>query len=452
MTSTSAFMIGGTASGSGKTTLTIGIMAALKARGLRVQPFKCGPDFIDPTLHRMVTGQISSNLDLRMCGKSFCQKIFNKRLNTSDVAVVEGVMGLFDGGIASSAALANELNLPVILVVDASSAAESVAAVVKGFESYQSEITLTGVIFNRVGSARHRELIEEGMAGKCHARILGFFPPDVRFTIPDRHLGLYMGDENPLDQNQLSELIDSIEKHIDLDLLLSLSKRKTCSSQEAIRAAVSTKGKVRLAVARDRAFCFYYEDNLEILRDAGAELHFFSPIFDTKLPPDCKGIYLGGGYPELHAKELSKNKSMLTAVYAFGKSGGFIVGECGGFMYLCDQLNTIEDNSYGMSGIFPFTIQMKPHLSRLGYRKPSLTGDCPLGRNGQSLHGHEFHYSEISDLPEGVPTVYQLESGKTEGYSCENVIGGYIHHHFARSVENVKGFIEQLQKSDIKTE
>jgi cobyrinic acid a,c-diamide synthase len=451
MTLPSAFLIGGTASGSGKTTLTLGIMAALKARGLLVQPYKCGPDFIDPSLHRMVTGEISSNLDLRMCGERFCRDTFHRRFTGKDVAVVEGVMGLFDGGPASSAALARELNLPVILVVDARSAAESVAAVVKGFELYSADVEIAGVIFNRVGTARHRELIESGMAGACGSKILGFFPRDIRFEIPDRHLGLHMGEEKPLDDEQLGQLVNAVEKHLDLDLLLEISSRSQPVEAKALFVPPKKTEKVRLAVARDKAFCFYYEDNLEILAAAGIEPVFFSPVSDSTLPIGCKGIYFGGGYPELHAAELSSNHTMLQAVRDFGDSGGIIYGECGGFMYLCDQIQTIDQQSHDMSGLFPFKVRMKPRLSRLGYRKPTLKEDCFLGKKEQHLHGHEFHYSELVDIPPTVRTLYQINNNTQEGYTYKNVIGGYIHLHFARNEANIPSFIHHLGQSNLIT-
>jgi cobyrinic acid a,c-diamide synthase len=451
MTPSSAFLIGGTASGSGKTTLTLGIMAALKARGLLVQPYKCGPDFIDPSLHKMVTGEISSNLDLRMCGEQFCRDTFQRRFTGKDVAVVEGVMGLFDGGIASSAALARELSLPVILVVDARSAAESVAAVVKGFEVYSAEVEIGGVIFNRVGTARHRELIENGMAGICSSEILGFFPRDIRFEIPDRHLGLYMGEERPLDNDQLDQLVNAIEKHINLGRLLEISLRPQTAETKSSLVPHKKPEKIRLAVARDKAFCFYYEDNLELLAGSGTELVFFSPLSDRALPTACKGIYFGGGYPELHAAELSSNHKMLKAVREFGLSGGYIYGECGGFMYLCDQLQSIDQQSHKMTGLFPFTVRMKQRLSRLGYRRPKLKGDCFLGEKSQHLHGHEFHYSELVDLPLNVCTLYQVNGETMEGYTSENVIGSYIHLHFARSEENIQLFIKHLEQSNVIT-
>jgi cobyrinic acid a,c-diamide synthase len=452
MNTPSAFLIGGTASGSGKTTLTLGIMAAFKARGLQVQPFKCGPDFIDPSLHRMVTTEISSNLDLRMCGATFCKDTFQRRFTGKDLAVVEGVMGLFDGGLASSAALAKELGLPVILVIDVRSAAESVAAVLKGFEGYDPDLKIAGVIFNRVGSVRHRELIERGVEGHCTSKIIGFFPRDIRFEIPDRHLGLHMGEEHPLDAQQVSQLVEAVETHLDLDLLLSLCRHQ-CPPQAVISIKPEKHGvkKVRIAVARDKAFCFYYEDNLELFAEAGIEPVFFSPIKDSDLPPDCKGIYLGGGYPELHAAALSNNSSMRCALREFATKGGIVLGECGGFMYLCDEIEDLDGEHFSMTGIFPFHISMKPRLSRLGYRSPTLQQDCILGARGEKLHGHEFHYSEISDIPEEASRLYQLANNRMEGYTVGNVIGSYIHLHFGQSMAALHSLSTHLNTSGIST-
>ncbi len=454
MSNPSAFLIGGTASGSGKTTITLGLMAAFKARGLTVQPFKCGPDFIDPSLHRMVTDEISSNLDLRMCGRKFCRDIFTKRFAGKNLAVVEGVMGLFDGGEASSASLAKVMELPVILVIDARSAAESVAAALKGFELYDPDVHIVGVIFNRVGSPRHRELIERGVAGHCQAKILGFFPRDIRFEIPDRHLGLHMGEEKPLNSEQIGQLVDAVEEHIDLDMMLQLSRCATVLPPPSVATqAYQNPGKERisLAVARDRAFCFYYQDNLEMLSAAGIEPVFFSPLSDNHLPKGCKGIYLGGGYPELFADQLSSNGSMLADIRTFAEKGGSIVGECGGFMYLCEEIETLEGVSRLMTGIFPLQIRMKSRLSRLGYRRPQLLHDCFFGSRGGELHGHEFHYSEIKDCKTQGNSLYTLPDGRAEGYYHLNVLGSYIHLHFGRSAEAIHSFYCHLQDSDVLT-
>ena len=445
-----AFLIGGTTSGSGKTTITMGILAALSARGLAVQPFKCGPDFIDPTLHRMVTGRISSNLDLRMCGPEFCRNIFQQRLSGQGdgvVAVVEGVMGLFDGGHSSSAALAAALDLPVVLVIDARSAAESVAAVLKGFEVYDPQVQIKGVIFNRVGSERHVEMIRGAVEQSCQARILGFFPRDSRFEIPDRHLGLHMGEESPLDGDQLAGLIAAVEQHIDLDALLSLGTSRV-AAQPSPPPLPKERG-LRLAVARDLPFCFYYEDNLTILERAGFELLMFSPLHDQRLPEGMDALYLGGGYPELHAPALSRNVAMRAAIAAWAGSGGVIHAECGGFMYLCEELIDLEGKAHAMAGVFPATVRMQDRLSRLGYRRPRLLSNCLWGKKGDILYGHEFHYSVIERMDPEVETIYQLEDGRTEGFKVGNAVGGYIHLHFGQTEQNVIAFydyIMQLQK------
>ncbi|MEK6202093.1 MAG: cobyrinate a,c-diamide synthase, partial [Desulfobulbaceae bacterium] len=429
------FLIGGTTSGSGKTTITLGILAALKARGLAVQPFKCGPDFIDPTLHRMVTERISSNLDLRMCGEKFCLNTFNNRLHGHDVGVVEGVMGLFDGGRSSSAALATLLGLPVVLVIDARSAAESVAAVLKGFELYDPAVQIKGVIFNRVGSERHIDLIRGAVQHSCQAKILGFFPRDTRFEIPDRHLGLHMVEESPLDGEQLAGLVAAVEKHIDLDSLLSLG-----SSTVSTPAPTSPRSKgrrLKLAVARDLPFCFYYEDNLAILEKAGFELLMFSPLHDQRLPEDMDALYLGGGYPELHAAPLSQNAAMRASIAQWAEGGGVVHAECGGFMYLCEELIDLDGKAHAMAGVFPATVRMQSRLSRLGYRQPRLAMDCLWGKKGEALHGHEFHYSVIERMGSDVETLYQLEDGRSEGFKVGNTVGGYIHLHFGQSEKNV---------------
>jgi cobyrinic acid a,c-diamide synthase len=443
------FLIGGTTSGSGKTTITLGILAALAARGLAVQPFKCGPDFIDPSLHRMVTGRISSNLDLRMCGEDFCRNTFNQRLSGQDgsvVGVVEGVMGLFDGNLSSSAALATALALPVVLVIDSRSAAESVAAVLKGFELYDPSVQIKGVIFNRVGSERHIELIRGAVEKSCQARILGFFPRDSRFEIPDRHLGLHMGEESPLDGIQLAGLVAAIEKHIDLDTLLSLGTSRVTNQVDSPLKLRATS--LKLAVARDLPFCFYYEDNLAILEKAGFELLMFSPLHDQRLPEGMDALYLGGGYPELYASALSRNVTMRTAIADWAKDGGVVHAECGGFMYLCEELIDLDGKAHAMAGVFPATVRMQSRLSRLGYRQPRLAMDCLWGKKGEALHGHEFHYSVIERMGPDVETIYQLEDGRTEGFKVGNAVGGYIHLHFGQTERNVDAFynyVKQIQ-------
>jgi len=442
-----SFLIGGTQSGSGKTTISLGIMAALKKRGYRIQPFKCGPDFIDPTLHEVVTGRVSRNLDLRMCGSAWCKDTFVREIYNSDVGIVEGVMGLFDGGLASSGSLAATLSIPVVLVVDVRSAAESIGAVVKGFETFNPDIDVAGVIFNQVGSKKHEQLINQSVTNYCRSRILGFLPRESMFSIPDRHLGLFMGDESPLKDEKLELLIETIESCIDLDCLLTYkSSLKIDSRKNEDRSDV--KGRtLRLGIAQDKAFCFYYQDNIDLLEQNGFEIHFFSPLADTALPPNLDMLYFGGGYPELYSEQLSSNKTMIEDIRKYVHNGGRIYAECGGFMYLGEKLIDQQGQSHSVVGIFPMITQMRNRLSRLGYREATLMKDCLLGQKGEQLYGHEFHYSEIIEMSSEVERIYRLQDGSYEGYRVKNVMGGYLHLHFGRSLRNIQYLYKMISES-----
>jgi len=440
-----ALLIAGTHSGCGKTTVTLGIMAALARRGLMVQPFKCGPDFIDPSLHQMVTGQISRNLDVRMCGAPFVRRTFTNHCPADGCAVVEGVMGLFDGGEGSAATLARTLDLPVILVIDIRSAAESVAAVVHGFASLDPGLKLAGVICNRVGSDKHRDLVATAIAAHCAVPVIGFLPRREEVSIPSRHLGLHMGEEHPLAGEGLGQLAQLVEQHLDLDLLLQLAGQRQALIADPV-AAVPTPPtavgpRVRIGVARDAAFCFYYEDNLDLLRAAGADLVFFSPLADRQLPPALDGLYLGGGYPELHCRQLSANRSMIDHINALAEAGRPVYGECGGFMYLCRAIVDLDGQAFPMVGLYPFQSRMQPRLRRLGYRRPVLLDDTFLGPAGTVLHGHEFHYSSVDDRDPAIETVFRLDDGRPEGFRHHHTLAGYVHLHWGRTPEAASRFV-----------
>ncbi|WP_419174773.1 cobyrinate a,c-diamide synthase [Desulfosediminicola sp.] len=443
----SEFLIGATKSGSGKTLITLGILAALAKRGIDVQPFKCGPDFIDPTLHQLVVPRPSINLDLQMMGEEGCRNSHHFYAADAEAVVVEGVMGLFDGGLASSAALAKSLDIPVLLIVDVRSAAESVAAVVKGFETYSPDTRLLGVICNRVGSSRHRQLIEDAISASCQTPILGFFPRDVDFEMPSRHLGLYMGHEIDQDQRRMEKLIQTVEESIDLDKLLELSLKKNPITPDlrADDSQVQQNTKPRLAVARDEAFCFYYPENIRIFEECGFEIVNFSPLHDNALPDDIAGIYLGGGYPELYAQQLSANISMRNIIRKWADDGKFIYGECGGFMYMTDDIVDHDGRLHEMAGIFPVSVAMKKRLSRLGYRSPELVTDCLLGDGGEQFFGHEFHYSDIVNRADELEFLYTLADGRKEGCKRAQAYGSYIHLHFARNVKSIKKLLEELE-------
>ena len=437
-----ALLVAGTHSGCGKTTLTLGIMAALRQRGLTVQPFKCGPDFIDPSLHLLVTGRASRNLDIRMCGPDWVRQCLARHhIDSQSIAVLEGVMGLFDGGSGSAAELAALLNLPVLLVLDVRSMAESAAAVLRGFETLDPRVRLAGVIFNQVGSAKHLQLVSEAVRRHCRAEIIGWLPRESGISLPSRHLGLHMGAEVELNRQRLISLI---EEHLDLDRLIQLAgEAQPCPAPPAA-PLMEPVGKVRLGVAWDEAFCFYYQDNLDLLAAAGAELLRFSPLRDKSLPERLDGLYFGGGYPELHAAQLAANESLRAQVLAFSRAGRPVYAECGGFMYLCEVIADSDGGRHEMAGVFPVTARMGQRLRRLGYRRAELREDCLLGPAGGALHGHEFHYSDIDPMPAEVRRVYALDDGRAEGYLLNRTLAGYVHLHWGQSPEAARRFVREM--------
>jgi cobyrinic acid a,c-diamide synthase len=436
---TPSFIISGTSSGSGKTTVALGLMAAFRQKGLAVQPFKCGPDFIDPGLHQLITGTVSRNLDLWMSGEPFTRATFYRNSRNADIAIVEGVMGMFDGGLSSSASLSATLGIPGILVLDVRSMAESAAAVVKGFETIRPEAAPRGVILNRIASDRHLQLVAGAIGEHCRAEVLGYLPRSLEFAIPSRHLGLLTGDEAPLGPRAIRLLAETIAEHIDLDRILALCRNVPATENEL---PVAPKNKLcRIGIARDKAFCFYYEDNFDLLRAAGAELVFFSPLTDASLPADLDGIYLGGGYPELYARQLSENQSMRGAIAEWIESDGPVYAECGGFMYLTEGIVDREGVFQPMVGTFPVRARMQEKRASLGYREVRTEAPCCFGPPGTVLRGHEFHYSNIDPMPDEIARIYAVDNGIREGYACRKVLGGYMHLHFGFSPQVVREFV-----------
>jgi len=414
-------------------------LAALTRRGLKVAPFKVGPDFIDPGYHTRIAGNPSRNLDGWMLTKDYNLQCFARSAADADVAVVEGVMGLFDGydgksEFGSTAQMAKWIGLPVILVVDAASMARSAAAVVMGFEHFDPKLTYAGVVFNNLGSNRHLQYLLESIRENISMPCLGGVMRSADIEMPERHLGLVTSEDRPLDRETVGRLADLIEQSIELDLLLESLKELIMPEQTgAPQNACETT--VRIAVARDNAFCFYYPDNLELLEASGAEIVNFSPLMDKDLPPDIDGLYLGGGYPELYAKELAENKKLRERIKSQSRTGMPIYGECGGFMYLCEELIDHSGRRYPMTGCFPFAARMFPRLKALGYREITLTRNTVIGNIGLTIRGHEFHYSELTRSSSDVLTAYRL-SDRTgmnkppEGYLIENTLGSYNHLHF----------------------
>lgn len=429
------FLIAGTASGVGKTTVTLAVIAALRRRGLVVQPFKGGPDFLDTGHHTRIAGRTARNLDTWMVSHEGNVAILRAAARGADVLVVEGMMGLFDGKsgateAGSSAEIAKLLKLPVVLVIDASKSARSVAAVVLGFESFDPELPLAGVVLNGVASERHFRMLDEAIRLRCATPVLGWLPKEPAVSIPERHLGLRTAEESGDIDGLRERLAGLAEGGLDLERMLGLRCGLELSDAGDERLA---PGNVRIGVARDRAFSFYYEDNFDLLREQGAELVFFSPLRDAGLPDGVDALYLGGGYPELYAAELAGNASMLRSVRAFARSGRPVYAECGGMMYLSASLKTADGAEHGMVGVYPFAVAMTAKLVRFGYVTVEFTRDCLLGPKGTVVRGHSFHYSSIADTT-GVAAGYKVSyslSGREEceGFQAErgNVLASYVH-------------------------
>lgn len=437
-------VIAGTHSGCGKTTVTLGIMAALRKKGLVVQPFKTGPDFIDAGLHRLVVDRPSRNLDLWMCGQDYVARCFRGHAADADIAVIEGAMGLHDGD-RSTASLATLLQVPVVLVIDAYGMAESAGAMVQGYREFKMRnaknvLKFAGVIFNRVSTESHFARLKESVRD---VPVLGYLPRDLDFEIPHRHLGLTTAEENPLTGQAIESLTDTIMRHIDIDAVIrnADSSGEERNDRDAAKA-VKTAREFKLAVAHDKAFSFYYEDNLDLLRDAGAEILRFSPLADPAIPDGADCIYIGGGYPELHAAALSANSSMRESVRAWIDAGKPLYAECGGLMYLSRGIRDFDNTLFAMAGVFPFETRMmkKP---RLGYREIVLNEDCILGSRVEKYRGHEFHYSEI--VGEAAGTAYTMNDSRNkvlspEGFKKGNALASYVHIHFGSNQRGVDYF------------
>lgn len=433
-------VIAGTHSGVGKTTVTLAIMAALRMRGRLVQPFKVGPDFIDPGHHRAATGRPSRNLDGWMLGADLNRQIFAHGAADADISIIEGVMGLFDGSspvheIGSTAELAKQLDASVLLIIDGSAMARSAAAMVSGYARFDPKLRVQGVLFNRVSGAGHYRLLKEAVEAETDVAVVGYLKPDPAIEIADRHLGLVTAMERETDE-LYTLLGKAATETIDLDRIEALAG--SCREWPVVSplsAAKNHASKVRIGIAQDQAFCFYYPENLELLEAEGAELIPFSPLRDQSLPDNVTMLYLGGGYPELHGAALAGNVSMKTAIRTFAASGGAIYAECGGMMYLTQGIRTFEGMLYEMVGLFPAEATMQSKRMTLGYRAIELTQPCMLGSIGLAARGHEFHYSEV--IPDG-PLAYacaltdaQGESKGRDGMVEGNVLGLYTHLHFS---------------------
>lgn len=449
-------VIAGTHSGVGKTTATLAILAALRERGRLVQPFKAGPDFIDASHHTAAAGLPSRNLDGWLLGADLNRQIFMRAAANADLSIIEGMMGLFDSSspvsdLGSTAELAKQLEAPVLLIVDGSAMARSAAAIVAGYARFDPALRVAGVLFNRVSSDGHYQLLKTAVEQETDVIPLGYLRPDPTMTIVERHLGLVMpGHEQASAPYQ--RLARLVQDTVDLEGLEVLAK--SCAPFPFTRDAIAQPAPrtVRIGVARDAAFCFYYPDNLELLEANGGELVSFSPLHDEMLPDNLGLLYFGGGYPELHGAALAANRPMKQAIRRFAERGGTIYAECGGMMYLTQGIRSFEGVVSEMVGLFPAEATMQSKRMTLGYRAIELTRPCMLGAAGLAARGHEFHYSEV--IPKG-PLAYactltdaQGESKGSDGMLVNNTLGLYTHLHFSSQPSIAASLIASAGRTD----
>ena len=468
-----ALIIAGERSGVGKTTVTLGILAFLARQTNKiVQGFKVGPDYIDPMFHTAITGRDSRNLDPLLTSPDYVRSCFAFHSSQTDYTVVEGVMGLFDGvtwhsepDYASTAHIARLLDIPVLLVLDCSRLSGSIAAIAHGFQTLDPRLTIAGVVLNRVASDRHLELLEEAL-DRIKMPILGVLRRYDEITIPDRHLGLIPTAELPEITQVFHRLAEIAKTSFDWDKLLPLLKSSTQERSTTNHQQPTTNQPIKIALARDRAFNFYYQDNLDILRQLGAEISFWSPLEADSIPSDVGGFYFGGGFPEMFAEELASNRVVRQQLQQVMKQNIPVYAECGGLMYLCDRLIDLQGKSWEMVGIIPTTAMMSSRLT-LGYRQAFPLHDSSLiatsfteckpwgdtfprdrmsgdGISGDAMYhvstsvwGHEFHRSQLTEI--SPQPLWKLKGcsvrskAVTEGWAIDNVHASYLHLHFGES-------------------
>ena len=438
-------VIAGVTSGVGKTTVTTAMMYALKKKGLQVQPFKVGPDFIDPSYHTYVTGRQSRNLDAWMMGRNGVLKCFRNASYGADIAVVEGVMGLFDGisgrnDFASTAHVARILDAPVILVVDAGRAARSIAAIVIGFLRFEKKLRIIGIILNNVAGDKHTNFITDAFVDKVKVPIIGIIRRNEKIAVPERYLGLIPTSE--LEEKKRRAILQSakfVSEQIDLDKIKDLLNKNKVYRTD-LRRKQLPNSQIKIAVAMDESFNFYYADNLDALRKQKAELIFFSPVNDNKLPENIYGVIIGGGFPEVLAYKLEKNQSMIKSISKAAEDGIPIYGECGGLMYLTRSIRDYksdEKKRRKMIGLIDADTFMSGKLT-LNYTEANSNASASLFGRIAKIRGHEFHYSKIENIAKDSKFAYIMKrgngiDGKKDGFIVYNCLASYMHVHFADS-------------------
>jgi len=448
-------VVAGERSGVGKTTVTLALLASLSRRGLQPQSFKVGPDYIDPMFHQRVTGKPCYNLDVVLTSEPYIQQCFLRHAQESHYALIEGVMGLFDGATgrkdwASTAHIARLLTLPVLLVLDCSRLSRSVAAIAHGYQSFDPQVKIAGLVLNRVGSDRHRELLKDALE-PLGLPVLGVLRRQDSISIPDRHLGLVPTGELPHLGPLLEQLAHVGDTCFDWPRLLPLLRTQTSTSLKCPPLSPLVRGhratqKIPIAVAWDQAFNFYYADNLKLLQHLGAELVFWSPLNDAALPEGVQGLYFGGGFPEQFAQALAENQSARDAVRIAIQKGIPTYAECGGLMYLCQQLGDFTGKIFPMVNILPTSTVMADRLT-LGYRQATTLRDSPLLPAGTRVWGHEFHRSCLTSEP--VAPLWRTRNfdadptaGTVEGWQLHQLHASYVHLHWGDRLEIPQRFLQ----------
>jgi cobyrinic acid a,c-diamide synthase len=464
-------VIAGASSNVGKTTVTAGLIAALRRRGLVAQPFKCGPDYIDPSYHERASGRPCRNLDTWMLTDSQLLETFSRACQGVDIAVVEGVMGLYDGSDwhderGSTAQIAKLLQAPVVLVTDISGSARSAAAEVLGFKTFDAAVGLTAVVLNFAGSERHARGCADAIVRATALPMVGWLPRDLRLRIPERHLGLVPGGEQVDGSALVEQIAAAMEQRFDVDAVVALARGAVVADahvgREGAAGHVSEAARVNrvlgaerpvIAVARDEAFCFYYPENIELLIEEGARIEFFSPLRGERPPANAAGVYLGGGYPELHGPALEANKALWDVLRELHGRDAPIYAECGGFMVLTEALFDSEGHRWAMAGLLPGVARMSGRLAALGYRHATAVRDNLLAKAGETLRGHEFRYSTwaadgraaggVAVGSEPAPAfvshvAWDVRGTRHEappdavGYARGNLLASYLHVHFGQ--------------------
>ena len=452
-------VVAGVSSGSGKTTVTTGLISALKNKGYKVKPFKIGPDYIDTGYLSAVSGEDALNLDLWLMGRENILPSFINNAAESDIAVIEGVMGLFDGGDCSTAEVSKYLKAPVLLCVNSEKIGESVSAVVKGFNEFDPEVNIIGAILTKVSGPRPYNLLKESIENSTQIPVCGYLLKDNNLAIKERHLGLVTVHEKNLIDKFVNSAATQVRNNFNLDLIVkeaNLAPELSVDKKDTIYFKSNNKAKynVKVAYSRDRAFNFFYHENIKIMESMGAECSPFSPIDDSCIDPDIDLLILWGGFPEVFAPDLSRNKRLISQINELIEKGLHVYAECGGLMYLAKNFISRDNKKYPMIGALPVDIKLGDKLVGFGYKEAVIRFDTILGKTGTKVRGHEFHHSfELGKVGDSIrPYKVKRKSGdkkseKMEGYVYKNVFASYIHLHFLGNLKVINNIFKNINTS-----